>query len=172
MFEVAPLLLNRGDTLDTPTDSQIDFLTFPVLNKGDTPQSIHQCIDWGERAEDYPGSKAKGCREDKELKVGLCEGKIIGNLERNISYPHRVVGPQTTYFFAKAIPYLVQILNLQESHSTPFLDPFLVERVVMQREDGLHILPLAFFWNDAGSAFVPRTGDEVVYDAKPFGLGQ
>lgn len=42
----------------------------------------------------------------------------------------------------------------------------------MQWEDGFNVLPLAFFWNDASSTFLARTGDEMMYDAKPFGLGQ
>jgi hypothetical protein len=38
--------------------------------------------------------------------------------------------------------------------------------MIMQRKDGLYVLPLAFLGSDAGSSLIHRVGDELVYDSK------
>lgn len=88
-----------------------------------------------------------------------------------ISYRRILTARVAAYLFAEAIPDLVQVFDFQKGHGAPLLDPLLVEGMIVQREDGFNVLPLAFFGDDTRSTFVPWTGDEMMYGANPFGFG-
>ena len=63
------------------------------------------------------------------------------------------------HLLSKAVPDLIQIFNLQESRRAPFLDPSLIESMIVQRKDRLNILPLTLFWCYTSPTFVGWTGD-------------
>lgn len=72
----------------------------------------------------------------------------------------------------KAISDLVQVLNFEEGHGAPLLDPFLIECVIMQGEDGFDVLPLTFLRCDTRSTFLRWACNKVVKDTKPLSFGQ
>ena len=74
--------------------------------------------------------------------------------------------------FAKAISDLIQILDFEEGHGAPSLDPLLVECVIVQWEDGLDILPFTFLRYDTCSSLLLRACNKMVYDAEFLSLRQ
>lgn len=80
MLKFFPFHLNFRDTFDTPADTKINLLPFPVLDENNTPKAIDNRVDRGEGAQKNPGGKAKCCRKDEERKIGLGKGKVERNL--------------------------------------------------------------------------------------------
>lgn len=80
MLELSPLDVDLGDTLDAPSDTEVDLLLFPVLGKDSAPHCAHNTVDGREGTEQEPCGKAECGWEDEEGEVGLCEGKVEGNL--------------------------------------------------------------------------------------------
>lgn len=65
-------------------------------------------------------------------------------------------------FLAKPIPDLIQVLHFEERHCGPFLNPFLVESMIVQWEQGLHVLPSTMYWGDASISFFHWARDQMV----------
>ena len=90
----------------------------------------------------------------------------------NVSITALDKGEVVADLFAKPVSDLIKVLGFEESHGAPFLDPFLVECMVVKGKDGLDVLPLTLHGDDASSSFFPRAGDEMMDDSKPLGFIQ
>lgn len=151
-LELGPGKLNLGYSSDRPLNSEILLLYLPVLEEDDGPQGVHQRIEPRKLAQHEPCAETEGGGEEQEGKVGLEEGKIKGDL------------------LAKLVADLVDIAVVQEVLGAPLLDPRLVERVVVQREDGGDKLPLAPLGSYARAAFILGFGYEEVCQPQPLGF--
>jgi hypothetical protein len=74
------------------------------------------------------------------------------------------------YLLSQPVSDVVQIFRRQDVLRGPLLNPILVVGMVVQRKDGLDVLPFSLFGCYASSTFRGRVGDELVYYAQSLGL--
>ena len=74
----------------------------------------------------------------------MCEGEVVCD------------------FLAKSIPDLIQVLRFEKCHGGPFLDPLLVEGMIVEGENRLHVLPLTMCGNNPRISFFLWTCDQLV----------
>lgn len=146
-------MLNFGDAADPPRNSQIRLFPLPVLKKDDGPERATDGVKDRELAQYQPSRKAYRSREYLEAKVILEKGKI----KRNV--------------LAKLVSNVVQIGLVQDILLAPFVQPLLVESIVMKREDGLDIFPLSLSLGDSRAPFISSLGNQQVYQPQPLGFG-
>lgn len=69
MLEILSFSIDAGYAPNTPANSQVDLLMFPVFRKDCAPQRINYSIYWREMAEQHPRREPKYRREYEEGKV-------------------------------------------------------------------------------------------------------
>ena len=69
MLEILSFSIDAGYASNTPTNSQVDLLMFPVFRKDCAPQRINYSVYWREMAEQHPRREPKYRREYEEGKV-------------------------------------------------------------------------------------------------------
>lgn len=152
-LELRARMLDAGDTTNSPLNGQINLLLLPILEEDDRPETTDEGVYRGELAEDQPGAKTNGSGEDEEAEVGLDKGEVKGHV------------------LAKLVTDLIEVGLVEEILLAPFLNPRLVEGVVVQGEDALNVLPRAVARHDTGTAVVLGLSDHEVNEARAFSLG-
>ncbi|TKW53535.1 hypothetical protein CTA1_4324 [Colletotrichum tanaceti] len=126
-----------------------DALDVPVLEEDGAPHAGRDGVEEGVLGEVHPGEDAGDGGEREEEQVGLDEGEVEGDL---------------------GIPDRVNVVQGQEQALAEVLHQGLVPLLVVQREDGLDLLPLPGLRGDAGAAQRLGPVDEVVDGQDVLGL--
>lgn len=75
------------------------------------------------------------------------------------------------YLFTKFVPNLIQVFPGQKGFLTPVLNPRLIRGIVMQRKDGINILPLSLLGCEISPSILFGRGEHVINHTKPLSIG-
>jgi hypothetical protein len=68
-LELLPLMANNGNALGLPSAAEILFLSLPILDKDDTPETVDNSVNGRKGPEQEPARESKRCGEEQEPKV-------------------------------------------------------------------------------------------------------
>ncbi len=144
---------------------------FPIFGEDDTPESIDNGVNWRVVSEKQPCREPKSGWEYQKGEVGLGEGKVKGNLSRKLAFSF-CNSKRSTYLLAEPISDIIQIFWFEKPFRAPVFDPLLVEDMIMQRKNRLHIFPVSMLWSDARTSVLGIVRNQLIYNPQSLGFVQ